>query len=138
METLFEIGFEEDNDSLTLPATVKPEAVQKLRNELDSITNSDSMNVSSIQVDLPSIEPSTPVAQNLTKSTIQAPRKDMTVTPATTSAASRLTVPGNELEFETTPLTQQCMTTLIAQHQAAPAGNRTKKRTFAVNDYHFI
>ena len=128
METLFEIGFEEDVDSLLLPASVKPEMIQKLRNELDSIRNAESLNVSSIQLNLPTIEPSTPGAQTSTKSTFLAPQKATT----TTAVASELGVGVSEQEFDTTPLTQHCKTTLASQHQAAPIGNRTKKRTFAV------
>lgn len=125
METLFEIGFEEDqNDEyLTLPITVKLDLIQNFRNELDSIKTGRKLVPLNKSPVISNQEPSTPVSQNTVKPSMKSTNEAKT---------NNLAISSNESDFGCTPVNQQCKTTLVPSQPAAPAAQRIKKRSFAV------
>ena len=100
METLFEIGFEENDDSLCLPESIKIESVNKIRNELDKIKKSQQSNV-----------PSTPHSNK-------------------SISTANLTTPSQQNQrIECTPINQICKSTLI-NPEKTPIVQRVRKSSY--------
>ena len=113
-----------DDEFLTLPQTVTVELCKKLRSELDSIRNPVDANRIKITSSSPEFKlntPSTPISQQSAKTSTQPQSGANLLAPITSREV-----------FDTTPVMQQCKTTLVNNNQAAPAAQRVKKRSFAV------
>lgn len=104
METLFEIGFEENNDSLCLPDSIKIDLVSKIRNELDKIKASQQLNDSNKKLQVPS-----------------TPHSNVT---------DKLLTPSQQ-NIECTPRNQICKSTLI-NPEKTPVVHRVRKSSYDV------